>query len=77
MRGLLGVREAVQVALRRVGILILALSHEDALHACLSEEERTNTLTGELGDIEAILQVIQTEAEAEALAAEAERMGQA
>jgi hypothetical protein len=73
--GLLGIREAVEVGLRRVGILISAVSHEEPLHPCLMEEDRNETIRAELTDLEAILQAIQTEAEA--MAAEPETRGQA
>jgi hypothetical protein len=48
--GLLGIQEAVQVALRRVGTLIAALSHREPMRPCMTEENQNETIRAELAE---------------------------
>ncbi len=70
LHGLGAVEAALPVALRRLGVLLGALEDPEGSHPCITDDSVRETVRDELSEIEAILEIIQREAEA---AAEASR----
>jgi hypothetical protein len=60
---MVAIQEALPVALRRIGLLIAAVSPEEAVHPCVQEGDLRSTVVDELADIEEVLLLIQREAE--------------